>query len=67
MALLHREGTLAQDDVKFKHIRQLATVSEFCIESFSLQIINISRYLIKIITKISTRLSFEKAILSLRE
>lgn len=66
MALLHREGTLAQDGVKFKHIRQLATVSEFCIESFSLQI-NISRYLIKIIAKISTRLSFEKAILSLRE
>lgn len=67
MALLHREGTLAQDGVKFKHTRQLATVSEFCIESFSLQIINISRYLIKIIAKISTSLSFEKAILSLRE
>lgn len=66
MALLHREGTLAQDGVKFKHIRQLATVSEFCIESFSLQI-NISRYLIKIIAKISTRLSFKKAILSLRK
>lgn len=66
MALLRREGTLAQDGVKFKHIRQLATVSEFCIESFSLQI-NISRYLIKIIAKISTRLSFKKAILSLRK
>lgn len=38
MALLHRERTLAQDGVKFKHNeRELSKVSKFCIENFLLQ------------------------------